>query len=85
MISSVVCLSDKHLNSEWFSLQQEHVELHAKGSLYSIVLCDKGYAVLNVYKGQELNEVVGKAIANGRRRSTNPISGDTEFYYLARR
>ena len=85
MISAVICVSDKHINSEWFSLQQEHVELHARGSLYSIVLCDKDYNLLKIYKASDLNEVIGKAIANGRRQSVNPVSGDREFYYLARR
>jgi hypothetical protein len=85
MISSVICISDKHRDSDFFSIQQEHVELHTSGSLFSIVLCDKDYTVLKVYKQDELAKLIGEAIANGRRLAVNKFTDMTEFYYLAKR
>lgn len=85
MISSIICVSNKHINSSHFSIQQEHIELFLKGSLVSLVLCDKDYNLINKYDKVELQQVIGEAIKNGRRTAENPITGATEFYYLAPR
>ena len=85
MISSCIKVTDKYINSNSFSLQQEHIELFLKGSLNAILLFDKNYNLLEVYDKALLDEVIGKAISNGRMSATNKLTGATEFYYLAPR
>lgn len=85
MISSIVRVTEKHVQSQFVSLQQEHLELWARGQLYSICLFTRENLLIKEYKDKELAELLGSAISNGRRSGVNHFTGNTEFYYLGER
>jgi hypothetical protein len=85
MVSCTIRVSDVHVHSDFVSIQQEHIELHLKGQLYSILVCTKSNELLKEYKGDELAELLGSAVARGRRQATNKFTGANEFYYLGSR
>ncbi len=80
MITSIIRVTSKYVNSASVSIQHEHLDLYLKGQLYGILLCDMDMNLLKEYRDAELAKLLGSAISNGRRRASN---GET--YYLGNR
>lgn len=85
MISAIIRVSEKYVNSDHVSIQQEHIELYLSGSLYSVCLFTKDNEFLKEYRDRDLTRLIGSAVTNGRRSATNHFTGAQEFYYLGER
>lgn len=85
MVTCTVRVSEKYAQSEYVSIQQEHVELYTRGQLFSILLCHRDNSLIHEYKDLELARLIGSALSRGRRRGTNSFTGETEFYFLGDR
>jgi hypothetical protein len=85
MISAIIRVGEKYAKSDFISIQQEHIKLYLEGSLYSVCLFTKENEFLKEYKDRDLQELLGSALANGRRTAVNHFTGAQEFYYLGKR
>lgn len=83
MISSIVRVKDKYVDSNNVSLQPEHLNLYINGKLISIVLADTNDNIIAEFKGPALTQLMASAIANGKR--TVETYRGTEHYYLGNR
>jgi len=85
MVTCKICTADKHIDSKFVSIQQEHVRLYVDGKLFSVELYDFQRNFIKEYKDFELSKLIGSAIAKGRRVGNNRTTGEPEFYYLGDR
>lgn len=86
MISCIVRVTDRYIDSGRVSLQQQHLDLYVAGQLASVVLFTKDLTTfIKEYKGQDLRDLIASAIRRGRNTAPNPFTGAEEYYYLADR
>ncbi len=79
---ATICPTEKHINSSFLSLKEEHIQAYVAGYLRKIEVRDKtqGERVIQVFQDSDLNKLMGTAIYGGRTY----VEGGG-WYYLGKR